>query len=175
MTDPLDELGLPAGATAEEIKRAQRQLAKRHHPDVGGDAAAMQAVNAAAAEAITDLGVDEVPGTPPCGEAPEAPDQAVVADVLSFVVEALPAEAFEALLVVTASIGEIVDEDPPYLLEVRLVAPTPCWCRLDLVPDAGSSTVSLALSADGDEALPSIDAVRDRWIDELNRLDWDQL
>jgi hypothetical protein len=76
---------------------------------------------------------------------------------------------------VTASIGEIVDEDPPYLLEVRLVAPTPCWCRLDLVPDAGSSTVSLALSADGDEALPSIDAVRDRWIDELNRLDWDQL
>ncbi len=41
-------LGLPPGAPAEAVKTARRRLARRHHPDAGGEHATMAAVNAAA-------------------------------------------------------------------------------------------------------------------------------
>ena len=41
-------LGLPPGASAGAVKAARRRLARRHHPDAGGEHAAMAAVNAAA-------------------------------------------------------------------------------------------------------------------------------
>jgi hypothetical protein len=92
-------------------------------------------------------------------------------DFPSFTIDALPAEAFEALLVVASWIGELVVDDPPYLLEAQLDDPVPCWCRLELVPDAGGSTVSLTVVFDG---LPQegVDAetVRDTWVANLNRL-----
>ena len=50
MSDPHALLGLPAGASAQQIKRAFRKLARKHHPDVSkaADAAArMQEVNEA--------------------------------------------------------------------------------------------------------------------------------
>lgn len=40
-------LGLPAHATPEQIKRRYRQLAKRYHPDRGGDPREMQRIIAA--------------------------------------------------------------------------------------------------------------------------------
>lgn len=40
-------LGLPANATPEQIKRRYRQLAKRYHPDRGGDPRQMQRIIAA--------------------------------------------------------------------------------------------------------------------------------
>ena len=64
-------------------------------------------------------------------------------DVASFTIEALPAEAFEALLIVATWLGEVLVDDPPYQLDVALAEPFDCWCRLDLVPDAGASTVAL--------------------------------
>ena len=48
--------------------------------------------------------------------------------------------------------------------------PLRCWCRLDLVPDAGASTVSLTIAALPDEPLPDIDDVRDLWVANINRL-----
>ena len=85
-------------------------------------------------------------------------------------IEALPVVAFEALLVVTSWIGEVVVDEPPYQLDVLLLDPLRCWCRLDLVPDAGASTVSLTIAALPDEPLPDIDDVRDLWVASLNRL-----
>ncbi|KKZ12352.1 MAG: hypothetical protein TH68_07640 [Candidatus Synechococcus spongiarum 142] len=41
------ELGLSPTATAAEIKVAYRQLVKRHHPDAGGDAQRIVAINVA--------------------------------------------------------------------------------------------------------------------------------
>jgi len=41
------ELGLSPAATAAEIKVAYRQLVKRHHPDAGGDAQRIVAINVA--------------------------------------------------------------------------------------------------------------------------------
>ncbi|GER91467.1 hypothetical protein KDW_56290 [Dictyobacter vulcani] len=37
-------LELPANATPEQIKRRYRKLAKRHHPDCGGDPKEMQRI-----------------------------------------------------------------------------------------------------------------------------------
>ena len=91
-------------------------------------------------------------------------------DAPSFTIDALPAEAFEALLVVAASIGDVVDDDPPYVLECLLTVPGRCWCRLELVPDAGSSTVSITVGGIDGCAHPPAEDVRDVWVEELNRL-----
>ena len=40
-------LGLPPNATPQQIKRRYRTLAKRHHPDRGGDQKEMQRIIAA--------------------------------------------------------------------------------------------------------------------------------
>jgi hypothetical protein len=90
--------------------------------------------------------------------------------VCSFVIEALPVVAFEALVVVTSWIGEVVVDEPPYQLDALLTDPLRCWCRLELLPDAGATTVSLTIAALADEPLPDIDAVRDLWVASLNRL-----
>ena len=88
----------------------------------------------------------------------------------SFTIEALPAEAFEALLVVTTWLGEPIDDDQPYRLDVVLGDPFGCWCRLDLVPDAGATTVALTLGSIDGRPVPDLDAVRDAWVAALNSL-----
>ena len=45
--DALRLLGLESGATPQAIKRAYWRLAKTHHPDLGGNAEAFQAIDAA--------------------------------------------------------------------------------------------------------------------------------
>lgn len=45
--DPYEVLGVRPGAPAEVIEASYRALAKRLHPDVGGSAEAMTALNAA--------------------------------------------------------------------------------------------------------------------------------
>ena len=88
----------------------------------------------------------------------------------SFTIDALPAEAFEALLIVTSWIGEVLVDEPPYLLDVHLYEPAECWCRLELVPDAGSSTVSITVAGIEGRAAPLVDEVRDVWVANLNQL-----
>ena len=155
-------LGLGPDATAQEVHRAWRDLALRLHPDVGGDEVAMQRLNAA--YAVCRQAVDERRTAAP-GEG-----EVVSRDAPSFVVEALPVVAFEALLVAATWLGEVLDDEPPYLLEVHLTDPAPCWCRLELVPDAGATTVSLTVAAVEGDAAPSALAVRDRWVAVLNDL-----
>lgn len=188
-TDPFALLGLPPDATAQDVRRTIRDLAKRHHPDRGGDGERMREVNAAAVLALERIAARGPSGRGPSGRGP-APTRRSSArwepapgptfgssngrrtahDVASFTIETLPAEAFEALLVVTSWIGEVAVDDPPYLLEVHLHDPLPCWCRLDLVPDAGSCTVGLTVAAVEGGPLPDIDTVRDRWVAGLNEL-----
>lgn len=48
-----DVLGLPPGASEEQIRAAHRELAMVHHPDRGGDATRMAEINAARDAALT--------------------------------------------------------------------------------------------------------------------------
>lgn len=164
-------LGLADDAGPDDVHGARRRLAKQAHPDVGGDDAAMRQLNEAVAVVMADAATarTEAETEPPIG--PDVrPTGGVAHDVASFTIEALPAEAFEALLVVTSWIGEVVTDDPPYQLDVVLDEPLACWCRLDLVPDAGASTVSLTVATAAGVPRPALDEIRDVWVAALNEL-----
>ncbi len=185
--DPFAVLGLSATATLDDVRAARRRLALHAHPDRGGDAAEMQRINAAFDACVAHLtGRRPLPpspsptpgrgaGDPPPARRPQRGRAEVEHDAPSFTVDALPAEAFEALLVVASWIGEVLDDDPPYVLECHLHEPAPCWCRLELVPDAGGSTVSLAVARHpagppAPEDLRFVEQVRDVWVEQLNQL-----
>jgi len=167
MTDPFRTLGLTTTATADEVRSARRELARRHHPDAGGDAEAMRRVNVAAADALRSI----------ADPAPQEIDDWVgtTRDIPSFTVEALPVETFEALLLATATLGEVSEDDPPYVLRTLLSDPVACWCQLDVVPDAGASTVSVSIAPADEHPLPRLVDVRNAWIAALNELDWSSL
>ncbi len=198
--DPFAVFGLDRSATLIEVRAARRRLAFELHPDRGGDAVAMQQVNAAFDACVAHLtgrrplpdaepapspaaapvnhewpSGGRRPGRPPSGRRPQGRTRwrDLERDLPSFTVNALPAETFEALLVVLSWIGELLDEEPPYLLECHLSEPAPCWCRLDIVPDAGGSTVSLTVArAEGDTNPEPVtaEAVRDVWVELLNQV-----
>jgi hypothetical protein len=187
--EPFATLGLGRDATVDDIRAARRRLAKAHHPDQGGDPARMQTINEAADAALLAVEAQVGPSAAPAAEAPGAaadarttpadrPDSenagtsAVARDVPSFTVEALPVETFEAMLVVASWLGEVLDDDPPYRLDTYLHEPFDCWCRLDVVPDAGASTVSLAVAGLDGAPTPDVIAVRDAWVANLNAVDW---
>jgi len=192
--DPFAVLGLREGASLDDVRAARRRLAKEHHPDHGGDAAAMQRLNAAFDAAVKAIRRPAAPaGSEPTPPPPTPPPSrrtpppasptpgfrpfrrgTVEHDAPSFTIDVLPAEAFEALLVVTAWHGDVLVDDPPYLLEVHLHDPAPCWCRLDLVPDAGGTTVSLTVAGVAGE-VPTADEVRDLWVASLNALGRDDV
>ena len=190
--DPFAVFGLDRSASWVEVRAARRRLAFDLHPDRGGDATAMQQVNAAFDACVGHLTGRRPlspPEPPPAPEPPTAPTRParqapqtrsrrerwrdLERDLPSFTVNALPAETFEALLVVLSWIGELLDEEPPYLLECHLTEPGPCWCRLDIVPDAGGSTVSLTVARPEGDTSPepvTAEAVRDVWVELLNQL-----
>jgi len=179
--DAFSELGLGPDADEAQVNDARRRLAREHHPDLGGDAIRMKAINEAAAIALRSIEArlpaltDELQRDPSSSKLIEDWN-GQTRDIASFIVEALPAEAFEGLLIATASMGELIDDDPPYRLEATLDEPIRCWCRLDVVPDAGASTVSLAVGLVGNQGvvadLPNVEQVRDAWVDTLNEIDW---
>ena len=172
--DPLATLGLGRDATVDDIRAARRRLAKAHHPDRGGDPAHMQSINEAADAAM--LAVETPPDAPEPSESESHPADTgasgVERDVPSFTVEALPVETFEAMLVVASWLGDVLDDDPPYRLDTYLSEPFDCWCRLEVVPDAGASTVSLAVAGIDGAPTPDVIAVRDAWVTNLNAVDW---
>jgi hypothetical protein len=184
--DPWAVLGLSSTATLDEVRAARRRLAKERHPDRGGDPAAMRELNAAFDHAVRRILHPPAPaGATGDASAPvEAPAARVTPphrgrnrprfpvehDTPSFTIDVLPAEAFEALFVVAAWIGEVLVDDPPYLLDVHLHDPSPCWCRLELLPEAGGTTVNLTVASVGSDLAPTVEDVRDVWVDQLNQL-----
>lgn len=142
----------------------------------------MQAVNAAAAEALRRIAARDAPraanehqGVASDSPTPQTDWAGATRDVPSFTVEALPVETFEALLLATKELGEVEDDDPPYELRVLLADPLACWCQLDVVPDAGASTVSISIATVEGAPLPPLVEVRNAWIAVLNGLDWSTL
>ncbi|MEO6651145.1 MAG: J domain-containing protein [Ilumatobacteraceae bacterium] len=178
--DPFSVLGLEPGAGVAAIMAARRSLAKLAHPDAGGSLGAMQQLNVAVEAAIAIASADRssAGSSPAPGRRRDhrpTERSGVRRDHPSFTIEALPAEAYEGLLIAAATIGDLAHDDPPYLLEAVLGAPVPAWCRLEVVPDAGASTISITTSRIPGHPTPDVLDVRDLWIAALNQLDWEDL
>ncbi len=177
-SDPFAALGLAPDATEEQIRDARNRLAKRQHPDVGGSLDAMQRINEAADAALAASSrraaaraASRAPAPPPTRSTDTGERRSIVRrDHPSFTIEALPAEAFEALLIAGSVLGQIADDDPPYRLDVDIDGRSETWCRLDVVPDGGGSTVSLTVATSRIDV--SVTDVRDQFVAELNQLDW---
>ena len=165
-------LSVERGASADEIRRAWRERARTAHPDVGGSEAAMQELNEALLLALAYA--DVVPivtvATSPVLVRRER-------DVSSFTVDVLPAECFEALIIVAGISGAISHEEPPYQLEFSLhdsdvTGALNGWCRCDLVPEAGATTVSLLVGTETSAEGISVEEVRDYLVANLNAIEW---
>lgn len=152
--EALTLLGLAEGFDTVDLRRARRHALIAHHPDHGGSRESIDAVEQAVALLIAGA---------------TKPDMRVRrgSDHPSFTVDALPVETFELLLLATGELGEVVDDDPPYRLEVLMTDPHETWVRFEVVPDAGSSTVSLAVEATNPI---DIEKIRDVWVAAINAL-----
>lgn len=182
----LDLLELDENASSESIAVRRREMAIRNHPDRGGTHEAMAAVNRAAdlllwwrqrggvgpsvADTDTDTERNPVRRSRPGAERKGEPR----ADRPSFVMEALPVVAHEALLLAAGVLGQVCDDDPPYVIETLIAVDESIpelstidggeiWCRLELVPDAGSTTVTIIADVDP-ESLVRL------WCDTVNEL-----
>ncbi len=142
-------LGVTPGAPWEEVRAAHRRLAKELHPDVtGGDHRRMSEVNLAfaallAARPRLEAPAETEPLAPPA-DAPGSPSgRGTADDPVTFAVDVLPVEAFEALLIVTSFLGDPWVIDEPYELTALLDPPLACRCHLTLVPEAGGTIVTV--------------------------------
>jgi hypothetical protein len=169
--DPFEVLSVNRTASSKDLRQAWRQKARLAHPDAGGSVAEMQELNEALRKAL-ELVVD-------------TKDLRVVSpvlvrrerDVSSFTVQVLPAECFEALLIVAGISGAISHEEPPYQLEFSLhdsdvKGALHGWCRCDLVPEAGATTVSLLVGTEENSDGISVEEVRDYLVANLNAIEW---
>lgn len=167
-SDPFRVLGISRISSDSEIRTAWKELARTHHPDMGGDVAAMQRINTALEEALA-LCVKQ--------DHANAVPTVLHRDVSSLTVSVLPVDCYLALEVVAAICGPTVHEDPPYVLEFHL-HDTPVqhalygWCRCELVPEAGSTTIHLTVGSDDRKQSPSVEEVRDYLVLQLNTIDW---
>jgi hypothetical protein len=165
-------LGVTRSSTVSEIVAARRVLAREFHPDRGGDPQHMAFINLAfdaiiashGKEASQQITVTSANVSPADALAPETTSGFSV-DHPSFTINALPAVAYEVLILAARVLGDVSSDEPPYLLEVQLEDPPMTWCRLEIVPDAGSSTVSFVVDKE-------IDAqqIRDLWITTINEI-----
>ena len=170
--DPFAVLLIDKTASTQEIRRAWRERARIVHPDAGGSDVAMQELNEALRRALES--VSHVPIHHASGSAVDVRHQR---DVSSFTVEVLPTECFEALLIVAGMSGAISLEEPPYHLEFSLhdsdvYGAVHGWCRCDLVPEAGATTVSLSVGTEDSANGISVEEVRDYLVFNLNAIEW---
>lgn len=74
----------------------------------------------------------------------------------SFTLDVLPVDAFHAVEVAVAELGEVLSADEPYGLETFLTEPARCFCTIELVPEAGGTIVTVTVqAAEEDMAAPS--------------------
>jgi hypothetical protein len=159
--DPWHELGLDvATATVADVKLARRRLVKAHHPDLAagrgvpmtGDRLVL--VNQAAEQALAEIAVRGPARAPAATPAPmpaPGPESAIwlegeaEADA-TFTIPHLPVEAFELLLLAFSSIGDPKEVDEPYVIEGMVDDPFLGMARVEVVPEAGGSIVTVTTS-----------------------------
>ena len=194
--DPFVLLGISRDSSSERARQAWRDKARVCHPDAGGSDAAMQELNEALRLVLVELAVlnkqhramDD--GTTQSETSHVERDGATQTrehirqrshwartsrDVSSLTIDCLPVEAFEALLLASSWHGDVSIEESPYLLEIIMRDPFPCWVRFDVVPEAGASMVSITVATAAGERPVASEDVRDVFVDSLNQLNWEDI
>ena len=180
---PFEILGVSPGAQESEIRAAWRRLARRLHPDAGGTNEEMAALNTALARALLAVSSDSETvahtetsrNTRTQTHTHRTTTRRVVNDRSCFTIDVLPVESFELMQIVAATLGSIIDEDCPYVIEFSLdnldgARPMTNWCRCELMPEAGGTTVHLSVGQTGSTESGELDDVRDSIINCLNSL-----
>ena len=165
--DAYRALGLEPGAPWEQVRAAHRRLAKELHPDVsGGDARSMATVNIAFATIVAARQLEPEEEPPPVVVGATSDD-----DPVTFSVNVLPVEAFEAVLIATSFLGDPWVIDEPYELSALLDPPVACRCHLSLAPEAGGTIVTVRVMPRGRGwETPTANEVADAIIAELMTL-----
>jgi len=182
--NPFVVLGISPGSTPQEIRSAWRQLAKKCHPDAGGDAQQMIQLNEALAQALGTTGGPTASAETHSHTRPsthhrdttEEKTHRVRHDVSSFTFSVLPVESFELLEIVANSSGSVIESDSPYLLEFSLETfgdsfTASDWCRCELVPEAGGTMVHLTVGGLATSTYLDVEVVRDELIRCINDID----
>lgn len=169
--DPFAVLGIAPTADEAQIRKAWRLGARMAHPDAGGSAERMHVLNEALDAALRSA------KSPRHGFGARHYGGRLDRDVSSFTIDVLPVESYAALEIVAAEIGSLITNDPPYTIEFTLhQSPLDegghSWCRCDLVPEAGATTVHITVGSDGAALVPPVEAVRDLLVAALNAVDW---
>lgn len=78
----------------------------------------------------------------------------------SFTLDVLPVDAFAAVEVAVAGLGEVLSADEPYGVKAFLTDPAHCFCTIELVPEAGGTIVTVTVHpAEGVGPPPAQDVV----------------
>ena len=172
--DPYEILGVSNASTEEDLRLAWREKMRSSHPDVGGSHEETIHFNQALKDALALL------ATRPSSKSASRDGASRVSrytrDVSSFTVDVLPVECWHALEIVAGQCGAVIVEEPPYLLEFTMHDSglsdfIDAWCRCELVPEAGGTTVHVTVGSFAHSAT-NIELVRDHLVDSLNALDW---
>ena len=162
-------LRVPVNFIESDLRQAKRALLFQSHPDHVANNSPANNVSVDAVLAAYELLLSTLAGDV---SVVKAIDPKFTRDLPSFTIGALPVDAYHLLFVAAHELGEVVEEDEPYFLVVRMTPPCECWCEIDIVPDAGASTVSLSATQFSEATGAPVDIlfVRDLWIHTINGL-----
>lgn len=165
--EALSILGLTDSYSTDDARVAWKSLAKTAHPDAGGSDEQMREINEAYDVVLSLFEVSQK----------ERHTARIVRDVSSFTVDVLPVDCYLGLVLAASHCGPVIVEEPPYMIEfslhdTHLPHSLQAWCRCEMVPEAGSTTVHLSVGSEKLHEYPDNETVRDFLVTTLNQLNW---
>ena len=177
VAEAMSLLRVPTNFNEADLRRAKRALLFQFHPDHGGKSESHNTTSVDEVLASYDFLLSVLNKNSSMDPTEnlaslDVTEQKFTRDLPSFTIGALPVDAYHLLFVAAHEIGEVVEEEEPYFMVVHMSEPSDFWCEIDVVPDAGASTISLSVTQFNDASGPPVDIamVRDLWVHTINEL-----